>query len=162
MPTGKEQIENRALTGAELKQILIKDFTNMLERDAMFANRLSYERASYRIKVQLFLPLPQYPEHNAAVSSINPPRNEKDEKKKLLTSPPVGQSATMGMQRSRVIDSPNLARLTHGLPITISRRNPESGRIEEIPVNYEATDAGANYPDLNRAVDEDISKEVWT
>lgn len=161
MPTGREQVENRALTGAELKQILINDFTRMLERDAMFANRLSYERASYRIKVQLFLPLPQYPEHTAATQSIDPPKNEKDGKKKLLTAPPKSQLATVGLERSRVIDSPNLARLTNDLPITINRRNPESGRIEEIPVKYEVEDAGANYPDLNQAKDREISAEPW-
>jgi hypothetical protein len=133
----------------------------MLNRDAMFSSRLSYPRAAYQIKVQLFLPNPQFPTHTAQTASANPARNEQDLKKKLLTTPPKGIAATVGMQRDRVIESPNLARLSNDMPITIQRRNPESGRIEEVPVQYQGEGATEKYPDLNLPQDKDIAKEIW-
>lgn len=160
MPTANETVDNRPIDGDELKKILMAEFEKMLGRDAMFSKRLSYPRAAFRMRVQLFLPNPAYPVHTTETASANPAVNEKDEKKKLLTTPPKGQAGTLDREREMTIESPNLARLTHNLPITIQRRNPENGRIEDIPVEYNGEGAAEKYPDLNQAKQREVV-EAW-
>lgn len=169
MPTGNEIVQQRGLNGEELKAIMIRDFTEMLNKDAMFAKRIEYARAAYRIKFQVFTGIPSFPEHANQLSSAPPPKGFKVDKsggREALATPETikreGEAPlVVGQQRDRVIDSPNLARIENDLPITVQRRDPEKGTFVDVPVNYSVDAEKGRNPDLNPAHDTNVSEEEW-
>lgn len=169
MPASHETVPNRPLSGDEVRQIILKDVDNILTKDGMFAGHMGYGRISYRIRVEMQLDNPQFPEHKVEVTSRNPAKNFKPEDpRRSVAAPPMkslveGEPGapsdihSIGVQRERVIDSPNHARLEHGLPITIDKKDLATGEIKPIEVNYDA----AGLPPGPKT-DTDISDEVRT
>lgn len=166
MPTANERVENKGLDGQELLTCILNDVRTMLERDAMFSKRLSYDRAAYRFKIQLFMQNPTYPEHVNQGSSAPPAKGgDKSGGRGALDTPDKiagGKNVVKeGKQRDRVIDSPNLARIDNKLPLSVQMRDPESGRIVERQQQFDGEGGGADYPDLNKSSDKDITNEEW-
>lgn len=142
MPTKNETVPNRPLAGHELRNILINDFTKMLDSDGMFQPHMGYSRVAYEISYRLQLDNPLFPEHKGKRVSRDPARNipPNDIVKKIEAPPLKGDTnnvETVGLKRERVIDSPNKARLENGLPVTINKINRQTGATEEKQVQYD-------------------------
>lgn len=141
MPASNEIVSNRPLSGSELRQIMLKDVGNILDKDGMFSPHIGYGRVSYEIIIKLHIDNPSYPNHTSRTVSHNPARNETNEAlKHIETAPlknPSPDAAIAGLKRERVIDSPNHARLEHELPVSITRRDPADGVMKEEQVQYD-------------------------
>ena len=141
MPASNEIVSNRPLSGSELRNIILKDVGNMLDRDGMFSPHIGYGRVAYDVIIKLHIDNPAYPEHQNRTTSRTPATNETDEGKKAIAPPPLqdpsSEAVVAAMQRTREIDSPNLARLEHELPVTITRRDGQTGQMIEEPVVYD-------------------------
>lgn len=164
MPASNELVSNRPLSGTELREIMLKDLANMLDKDGMFAPHIGYARAAYRITVKLHVDNPMYPEHNVSVQSKAPARNTKDEARKMLEPPPLakpGEEAVVAAAtRERTIESPNGARLEHNLPITVLKKDGNTGEMKEKAVTYTNAEGRTGGPP---PVDKDISDNVdWS
>lgn len=141
MPTSNDTIPNRPLSGYELRQIIMKDIDDMLARDGMFTPHIAYGRVGYRVDIALQLDNPLYSEHKSSVESKDPSRNERDPIKKQLRKPPMkgpsDDAAYAGLQRNRVIDSPNHARIEHEIPVLIKVSDPQTGKLVDKEVVYD-------------------------
>lgn len=144
MPTSKELVANRPLTGQELSKIILADLAFILARDTMLSAHVAYGRVSYDLRVTLHMDNPAYPEHTTRTVSIRKSDNELVADPSLsaiegappLTSPSK-DSVLHSTERHRSIESPNLARLEHGLPVTIIA-NDSAGHAVERKVVYPA------------------------
>lgn len=170
MPTSNEIVQQKGLNGDELKRIMVKDFEDMLSRDAMFMKHMEYPRAAYRIRFQLFTQIAMYPEHANQVQSAPPAKGRATDRsggREAITSvsdikkyaDETLENIEVGKQRERVIDSPNLARIENNLPITIQQRMPEKEGFVDVEVHYDAEAEKGQHPDLNQATDSDV--ENW-
>lgn len=157
MPASNELIGNRPLSGSELKQILIRDFTRMLDRDGMFQGHMGYRRAAFKIKLQMHLDNALYPEHTNEFTSRDPARNAKPPDT-YIAAPPIKDAendVVVGVEHEREINSPNATRLQEGMPVQVPSRDPSTGRIVEKPVVYDG--AGVKEDNMSH---KDISKET--
>lgn len=161
MPASNETVNNRPLSGSELRQIILADVGNILDKDGMFAPHIGYGRVAYEITIKLHIDNPMYPEHKTVVASQPAARNDPNPEKKALEAPPLrnttDESVAMGMVRERTIDSPNAARLEHELPVTILRKDLETGTMKEEGVVYNNKNLDV---DMSLVKDKDVSKQV--
>lgn len=159
MPASTETVNNRPLSGSELREIMLKDLANVLDKDGMFSAHIGYGRAAYKITVQLHIDNPSYPEHTNTVRSKRAADNEPDESKKHIEPGPLAdpsaEAVTAALTREREIDSPNHARIEHGLPVSIMRRDHVDGLLKEEQVFYDNKDI-----EPGPVTDTDISEKV--
>lgn len=139
MPASNEIVANRPLSGTELRNIILRDVDNMLSRDGMFTPHIGYGRAAYEIVIKLHLDNPGYPHHDVVVQSREPAKGDTSTTADVHKPPlqnPSEDSVVAGMERTRNIDSPNLARLELELPITVQVRDGQSGAMVDQQVTY--------------------------
>lgn len=159
MPTSNEIASNRPLSGTELRQIMLNDLANILSLDGMFSLHIGYGRVSYKLRVEVQIDNPAYPKHTVQTQAKAAAVNEPDETLRALTPPPIPSpseaSVFAASERTRVIDSPNHARLEHNLPITILQRDGNDGILKEREVHYnnEGLEPG-------NVVDEDVTEQA--
>lgn len=158
MPTSKEVVPNKPLAGHELKQIMLKDFDNMLSGDGMFSAHIAYKRVAYEISIKLHVDNPLFPEHKNGRKSKDPARNASPEAR-TIEAPPLknasDESQIAALKREREIDNPNGARLENGLPVNINLVNRQTGQVEEKSVTYDKEGVTPS-----KVKDTDISKET--
>lgn len=162
MPASNEITANRPLSGTELREIMLRDLAAMLDRDGMFTPHIAYRRAAFSITVKLHVDNPMYPEHTVKVESKTPPRNiGKDDPKGALLPPPLKnpseEAVIAGAVHEREIDSPNTVRAELALPVTIVRKDGNTGQMKEEQVVYDATHM--ELPPPKTAI-KDISEQV--
>ena len=162
MPASTEIVNNRPLSGSELRDIMLKDCADMLAKDGMFAPHIGYGRAAYKIVFQLHIDNPSYPEHVNTVRSRQAASNEVDEGKKHIEPGPLKdpseEAVIAAATREREIESPNHARIEHNLPVTIMRRDPTDGLLKEEQVFYDNKDLAPG-PVKDTDISERIEKE---
>ena len=132
MPTASEKVINRPLSGAELKEVLRKDFEKLLDGEGMLADRVAYGRCAYAIRLTLQTGNVYWPTQvTTADSSRHAPLDEGPTPEPIpMTDPPP--DATFGAtQLDRTIDSPNTERLRIGLPIPVDRKQPDGTKTVE-------------------------------
>ncbi len=157
MPASNEVVGNRPLSGDELKQILIRDFTRMLERDGMFSGHMGYRRVGFKIKLQMHLDNAMFPEHANEFTSRDPARNAKGPDA-FIVAPPIPDATNdvvVGVEHERIIDSPNASRLQEGMPVQVPSRDLQTGRMVEKPVVY-----GSEGVKGDQTTTRDVSKET--
>lgn len=143
MPASHERVPNRPLAGNELVQIIEKDVHDILARDGMFTQNIAFGRASYEVRISMHLDNPIYPQHVATIQSRPAAVNVislKPEMAALETfpladnegnKPELTEDETMfSTERHREIASPNAARVEHGMPLKIEKRNLDTGVTE--------------------------------
>ena len=162
MPASTEIVNNRPLSGRELREIMLKDLADILDKDGMFSGHIGIGRAAYKITVQLHLDNPSYPEHVTTVRSKQAASNETDEGKKHIEPGPLkepgAEAVVVALTREREIDSPNHARIEHNLPVSIMRRDPTDGLLKEEQVFYDNKDLAPG-PVKDTDISERIEKE---
>jgi hypothetical protein len=134
---------NRALSGVELKELIVKDLESILEQDSMLASHIAYSRVSYSVNVKIQTANPMMPNWSNKVKSRKSTAQQVEGKPQMqavesfpLTRGKEEEAMDAGVERTRVIVSPNQSRIENGLGVPITRRNEEGNVVEE-KVMYE-------------------------
>lgn len=145
MPTSKELVAQRPLAGAELAKIVTADVAHILSESGMFAGHIAYGRVAYEVRVILHLDNPAYPTVTETIHSKPFPKDVTEGEsgkpelaaiEKLPLREPSEDAYLAADELHRDIVSPNAARVEHGLPITVIRRDQNSETREEL-VHYD-------------------------
>lgn len=139
MPTSREIVANRPLSGAEVRAIMDADIRRILDNDCMLTELAAYRRLSYEIRVTMHLDNLTYPQHEIQVRSQAQPRDLTANSPQLAAvepgppplSDPSAASYVSATELHRDIDSPNVARVEHSLPVTITRTQESGKRVDE-------------------------------
>lgn len=133
MPTAAEAVVNKALSGAELKEILRAKFDLLLDNEGLLSHYLAYGRIAYDIGLWLHLDNPMRPE-----SEIHAASRATSDIPAMSSAPlasPSSEAVVSGEKVSGKIDSPNAERLRHGLPLPVVTKGPD-GTIQTEMVKY--------------------------
>ncbi len=102
MPATSERVVNKALNGAEMKEIIRKDFDRLLENCGELSHYIAYGRAGWKILLTLDTRNPRSPESKTEIEGGDP-IDEISGAKEL----------------EHTFDSPNQERLIAGMPIPV-------------------------------------------
>lgn len=137
-PTSRELVSNRPLRGDELRSIILRNIDEVLGQDHTMASHVAYGRVGFEIRVSLHFDNPSFPEHVITARSRKPSDNMVDASPELVAvegppplDQPSGNDYVRVVERSDRIDSPNLARIANGLPVTIVRSDGAGHSTEE-------------------------------
>lgn len=156
MPLSSEKIENRPLTGPE-----VKDYTCHLIRKALDAEWAFNQGSSYpRIGIEITL---KYHFLSASMPKVNPViRLEPPmEAAPLKGLPENANEGVLAVKIEKTVENPNLERVHAGMPITVtSKTGAMPGqmfpRIETHQVTYDPTE----YPDAEPPTITDMTEET--
>lgn len=141
MPTARESVQNRPLTGAELKKIILADVDSILDNLGVLTSTMAFGRCAYDVRVVLHIDNVLMPEHSIEDGSVRASRQEVEASPELaaIERAPLtetsGEDVVLAAERQRRIASPNAERSRLGLPVTITRRL-QDGTSEETKVEY--------------------------
>lgn len=142
MPASNERIKNRPLSGSELAKIIHNNVGDILARDGMFTSRLAYGRVSYEVRVTLHLDNPAYPEHVSRTLSRGPSDQQGEANPALLSieagmplKDPSPDAVVVSTEVTATIQSPNVARIEHEMPL-ISQALNANGVREDVEIKY--------------------------
>lgn len=153
MPTSKELVTNKPLAGAEIAKIVQADVARVMQNSGLFSGQIAYGRISWDIRVILHMDNPAYPTATEIVQSKPYPKDITDHAPELaaVESFPLRDTTADAYLAAdnlhRDIQSPNAARVEHGLPVTVTRRGQNSETKEE-QIVY-PTDALDDAPNSN-------------
>jgi hypothetical protein len=129
MPSSRETVVNKALSGDELKLIILADAQRLVDNEGLLSPHIAFGRVSYVLRLTLHVDNPFIPDstieiatkRNSAIPVIEPPP---------LTDP--SDAAEVGaMELTRTIDSPNAERLREGLPVPVLTKQQDGTTITE-------------------------------
>lgn len=142
---GQEVQPQKALTGEELKKIVLNNVSSMLDMDGMLAGHVAYGRVAFDVTIKFHTNRPVEPTWDNKTVSRKPTVQELEKFPELgaletfpLKNPPE-DAVTMGRKRKREITSPNTARIENALPIDVITRD-QGGQIIEKKILYETSD----------------------
>lgn len=142
MPTAKEIVQNKPLAGQELKQIIISDFTKMLDKQPIFNGIAAFGRVAYELSLKLHVDNPFVPDQTFTQRSRIRSAGELrvDPAQAAIEGPfplagPSDESLIVGAELSRNVESPNRVRVEHGIPIPVNVKD-QKGQIHEKLVTY--------------------------
>lgn len=160
MPTSREVVVNKPLTGTELAEIMKQDVAKLLAGDGFYTSFIAYPRCAYEIRITLHMDNPVCPKQEAIATSRKAAVNHLPDRPELasLDSLPLPDASPESVLQSteihRDIPSPNAARVTHGLPIDVTIRE-QNGMTSEKKVLYPA-----DYPVEEKDAPPVTSKDV--
>jgi hypothetical protein len=162
-PTSRELVSNKALQGTELSQIILADVARMLQDNGLLSGQTAYPRIAYELRLTLHLGLPAIPVSVDAVRSrpaaddavartpalaalepgptLAPPPPTDDATSVAPDGPDAAPTVFQSTQLVRDIDSPNLARIEHSLPIEVTTMGQDGHSTERL-VQYHPSDIG--------------------
>lgn len=134
---------NKPLSGVELKELIMKDLSSVLDGDTMLVHHIAYRSASYSILVKIMTANPIIPDWTNKTRSKRSTPQQIDARPELaaIHNFPLQREATdeamdFGLERTRQIISPNQSRIENGLGVPITRRTAEGNVVEE-KVHYD-------------------------
>jgi hypothetical protein len=125
MPTGRETVINRALSGDELKKIILSDCQRLVDNEGMLSPHIAFGRVSYTLTLRIHVDNPSVPASSIEIASRPIAHNIVDKQPELAaieSAPLVNPSPEAepgAMELTRTIDSPNAERLREGMPIPV-------------------------------------------
>jgi hypothetical protein len=149
MPVASERVPNRSLSTTELRQLLVADFTRLLDNISLLGSCTSFARISWDIQLSLHgdsgidqttkTGLKSRPVAHNIISGGKldeqrrpmPPRPELAVVGDMPLPSPSPVARFESRLLSRDIDSPNAERLRAGLPVPIERRQNDGTTIVE-------------------------------
>lgn len=169
MDLTSDKIPNKMLLGTELIEIAVAEFRAMMVRDHAFMHTVAYRRVAFTLQAtfQLGYPIPADYKLKSRVKAEGVVEGEVP-----MVDPPE-DSEVIALERDVDLDNPNVARISHDLPIMVQERLPPSApaisnipgenldppnpfpRIENIPLKYDKT----QYPSGPAPVDRDVSEQ---
>jgi hypothetical protein len=170
MPTSKELVSNKPLQSTELAAIILSDVRRLVDGSCLLTGQIAYSRVAYELRLTLHLDLPAIPTSIDSVLSraqatdaiaAAPALAAIEPGPRLADPSPAAVLQSTGLKRD--IDSPNLARIAHSLPIEVSTMG-QDGHVQEHLVDYTPSDVGMRAdqfpePDLSD-VTEEMRKEL--
>ena len=137
MPTSRELVSNRPLSGTELKELIAADFARLLDIDGLLSNHIAYGRVSYEIILRKHLDNASRPTDESIIRSRKMATNIVSSQPELAAVEPIPlrdpstNSIFSGDRASRDITSPNQERLRAGLPVPVDIRQQDGTRVTE-------------------------------
>jgi hypothetical protein len=128
MPTGRETVVNRALSGDELKKIILADAQRLVDNEGLLSPHIAFGRIGYTLTLRLHVDnpvVPGMPYPNISMASrpmaqdliAATPELAAVESAPLLNPSP--ESEVGSMELTREIISPNAERLREGMPVPV-------------------------------------------
>ena len=124
MPTAREAIANRMLSGSEVRELLLRDFERILQGQGLLNSYVAYGRIGYTITLALHLDNPMVKEADS-VSKVESRAGVAPGTESVPLANPSADSTLSSTELSRNITSPNAERLRHGLSIPVESRGPD-------------------------------------
>jgi len=142
--TFMESIPQRALSGAEIKAIMVEKFQFMLSQNTRLSDYMAYGRLAYDITVRIHVdnahPIVDVTESAPIGRNIV---DSAPELGAIESGPPLvnpsPKAETSGTRLSNDKTHPNLERLAHHLPIPVETRRGDGSVVSEeinYPVDY--------------------------
>jgi hypothetical protein len=136
MPSGKETIVNKALSGSELKEIIRRKLDRLMDNEGLLNAYVAYGRVGFTLNLKLHLDnMMQRESEIEGSSDVGTPGTEAPP----LTDPSP-EAIIAGTELDYSIDSPNAERLRHELPVVLDVKQPD-GTISQQTVKYPKEDA---------------------
>jgi hypothetical protein len=146
MPTNAETIPNKALSGSELKRLILEDCIRMCANDTRLSDYAAYGRLSYMITITLNIDNPF--SIGAPQSTTQPSRTIGKNLLKAMPeleavephplTNPSPEAETIQKQLTRTITSPNAERLRTGMAIPVEVKQRD-GAVRSEEAHYPAT-----------------------
>lgn len=165
MPTSRETAVNRALSGTELKTLLVADFTRMLDEEGMLSQHIAYGRVAYDLRLRLHVDNAMRAESEITQASrpiahniIAPDHPELAAIETAPLSAPSKDSAVVGLQLERNVTSPNAERVRLGIPIQVETKGQDgTTQVEMVKYPPDPTlgDGDVHVDDISRQAAED-------
>ena len=133
MPAGRmEAVQNKPLTGDELRQLILRDVDRMLSNYSLLSPHMGYGRVGYEIIVRLHMDNAFHPTDEARMVSKPDPTEPSLATPPLANAPDALASAA---RLTRSVFSPNVERVREGLPVTATHRE-QDGTIATTQIKY--------------------------
>lgn len=133
----RETVVNKALSGSELKRIMLADFERALDNDGLLSPHIAYGRISYTLIYRLHMDNPMRPESEMKVDSKPMGKNvvERAPEYAAIEHPPLDNasddSVVSATTVDRKIDSPNAERVRTGIPVPVRVKQMDGTTTEE-------------------------------
>jgi hypothetical protein len=162
MPTSKELVANRPIAGSDLAKIMLRDLEILLNNDGLLSGHIAYGTVAYEIRYTMHMDNPMLPKSTQRLTSRKAPDNaDPDAPETAITEFPLKEhspkAAISSTERHRKIDSPNLARIETGLPVTVLGKDTE-GHTQERQVKYPPEAVAGEDPQVE---DRDTTREAY-
>jgi hypothetical protein len=137
MPTGRETVVNKALSGDELKRIILADCQRLVDAEGMLSPHIAFGRVGYTISLKLHVDNPFIPDTTVEIASRTPSIQQLEKSPELAAiesaplSSPSAESEPGAMDLTRTIDSPNAERLREGMPVPVQVKQQDGTTITE-------------------------------
>ena len=139
MPTTREVVPNRSLSGNELKRLILADFTRMLDNFGILSPHIAFGRCSYRLTCTVQSDKHAKPQDitldSRAIDKRSVEANDSlgaVESHPLVDPSPAADTAARELVRE--VSSPNAERMRNQIPVPILRKQKDGTLInEEIP-----------------------------
>lgn len=133
MPTAREAIINRRLSGDEARQLIAADVERLLAAEGLLSSHVAYGRIAWEVELRLHVENALSPDSRSFVES------KVNAATPAVSAPPLAAPAPdaviAGLTISRSIESPNAERLRTGLPITLDVKQ-QDGTVSQQQVSY--------------------------
>ena len=165
MPLSSEQVANRPLGGREALECIVNDVRAILEKDGFFAPYVAYGRLAYEVTIKIHMANPLTPEHTVRVRSRAKPEEPAIEGPPPLVLVPdpltheEPENVVLAVERSREIQSPNVARIANNLPITVTVHTGQ-GNLKTRELHYDPATLSEQPEPVDRDMS-DVVAEEW-
>jgi hypothetical protein len=137
MPSSKEVIANKPLSGSEIRAILHQKLDLLVNNEGLLTHYVAYGRIGFTLTLQLHLDNMMRSESSIDISSAPVGRNVPE--LAALETPPLAdpspEAVIAGTALDYRIDSPNTERLRHELPVTMNIKQ-QDGTTTQQTVHY--------------------------
>lgn len=155
MPMQSESVKQRALNGRELADVIVDNVRQVLENDCFFLPTVAYTRCAFSFVITV---------HGAGLLQPVEVRSRVRKEGAIEGEAPLAEpeedAQFAALERSVTVDNPNLTRIHHGMPITVTVKVPPATAdnpfpsFEERKIEYSAGD----YPPLPEPVNKDVTE----
>jgi hypothetical protein len=147
--TARETVVNRALSGSELKKLILADAQRLVDNEGLLSPHIAFGRVGYTLTLKLHTDNPYVPDSSITMASRGASVQELAARPELssleiapLTLP--SPSAEVGaMELTRDITSPNAERLREGMAIPVLVKGQDGTTTTE-SISYPE----GSFPDL--------------
>jgi hypothetical protein len=139
MTLSKETVINKALSGAELREVILQDAEKLVAANGLLSNHIAYGQIGYELRLTLHLNNFQKTIDETKIFSRPIPLDRQASQPGLAAIAafplPAADSADAVLDATRLtraITSPNAERVRAGMGIPVVRRGQDGSRQEEI------------------------------
>lgn len=125
MPTSSERVVNKALSGTETKELILKDCQRLVDNEGTLAAHIAFGRVAWTLQLTIHTGNVYYPESTIKLDGSAP-----SEKLPLVDPPDDSSLGQTTLHRN--VTSPNEERVRVGMPIPVETRGQDGTRQTEM------------------------------